>query len=477
MKLTLALISFLSAFLCAINPRAKAESNDINDTVTLTGIEGEGRNETEATQAALLNAVRMVCGEYVQVKAEIVDKKFKEKLLSLSNGKILDYTVTSQTSTSEGISVTVSCKVVKFRPFVSNDHVSSETTIDAKKLWAGTMSRNATKRQAFDFLCGFLPQLTGSYFKMRAINLEDPANTNAFPTLTVLDDGFQTGRTKLGVQLLLEPDYEAWSSAFPAIKEAFDALADNREEFTAVVRPVTDPTTGLRTTSRTSRKTSKSATSVTGPSYTRFLSTISRDDYQNIFAGGSRKSTEIVVLGDSPNNRTPELKFYRYTLPLDTLHALRSRTLPTLMDQSGIEYRTGIGYRTIDPDLWCDIKIRLISEAGDVLGSTTVYLAMNTMLGGSCYYMGPILRSVGLSTSLTYFIERDDDRSLYPQFLSNGRLVKGPILLVTGRSTEVKRTLTGGGIYTIPLEINENDIKSISSVRIELIPKNSAASP
>ena len=215
------------------------------------------------------------------------------------------------------------------------------------------------------------------------------------------------------------------SSAFPAIKEAFDALADNREEFTAVVRPVTDPTTGLRTTSRTSRKTSKSATSVTGPSYTRFLSTISRDDYQNIFhllgRGESRERREI-ILGDSPHNHTPEIAFYRYALPKDTFDNLRSRTLPAQHDA----------------DLWCDIKIRLMSEAGGVLGVATVYLAMNTMPSNERdlqpYYMGPILRSFGLSSPRRYNISRSkigSSGTIDPQFLINGRLEAGPALLVT----------------------------------------------
>lgn len=114
---------FISLFICF-----SIFGQDIND-VTLT-TNGQGRNQDEATQNALRNAIEQAFGTFISANTEIVnDELIKDEIVSIASGNIKKFEIINQSSIPNGYYTTLLKATVslnKLSLFAESKGVSSD---------------------------------------------------------------------------------------------------------------------------------------------------------------------------------------------------------------------------------------------------------------------------------------------------------------------------------------------------------------
>ncbi len=218
-------IAVLSA--CLLAGPAVQRAAEGRPPVLVTEISGEGRSEDEAIKVALLAAIRFACGEYLQVREEMMGRRSHEQILSLSNGTIRSFTVTSRSSAGPRVSVTIDCLVERNSPGIIGKLPPEAETVSSRSLWAQLYTRTRTKSEAYALLREMLPRILAESLSARWVSSGDGPGGEALPAALSLAESWRTRRHTVGfpVRIAAEADYWA-DSAVPLLVRCLEALAE-----------------------------------------------------------------------------------------------------------------------------------------------------------------------------------------------------------------------------------------------------------
>ena len=204
----------------------KETFKNLESEINISEIDGYGSSQDNAVKNALLNAIKFVCGEHIQVKDLYLNDHSTEYILNLSQGYITNYIIKDVRKNDSLYHVVIDCMAKKSsRGLIGLDRTGKE--INVKDIWANLFSIHNNKNDAYEYLKAILPRMNKDLYIIEPFLLNNTNGNRSYLEPIVLDSSWRNLKNRVGFAVCIRPDLELWKNSFePLLEKAFGVLCE-----------------------------------------------------------------------------------------------------------------------------------------------------------------------------------------------------------------------------------------------------------